>query len=422
MTNPITRDDCLARDRDDPLATFHDAFSLPPDTIYLDGNSLGPLPRDAAQRGADVIETEWGQGLIRSWNSAGWFDLPRRLGEKVAALVGGRSGTAVVTDSTSVDLFKTASAALAVQRADSPQRRVILTQRENFPTDIYVLQGLAEQLGDGYQVRLVDDADIAAGLPAMLDEEVALVVLTQVNYRTGRLFDMAATSRCIHDAGALVIWDLCHSAGALPVDLSSDGADMAVGCTYKYLNGGPGSPAFLWVSQALQDRFTQPLSGWWGHERPFDMDPLYTPAQGIRRYLTGTQPIISMAVAELGLDIAARADVGAVRDKSLALTDLFVDLVEQRLGEHPLTLVTPRNHSERGSQVSIAHPHGFAVMSALIDRGVIGDYREPEILRFGLAPLYIGFADVWDAVETLRDILDHRLWDTPEYQQRGEVT
>ncbi|WP_413332918.1 kynureninase [Brevibacterium sp. GP-SGM9] len=416
------RRSCELRDSDDALRGFREEFLLPPETIYLDGNSLGPRTKGATERAREVIEDEWGTGLIGSWNTAGWWDLPAKLGDKVAGLIGGGAGSAVVTDTTSINLFKAASAALKMQAVDAPERRVILTQRENFPSDIYMLQGLAEQLGDGYEVRLVDDAEVTAGFPTTMTAEVALVVLTHVNYRTGRLFDMESTTSAIHAGGALVVWDLCHSAGALEIDLAGSGADMAIGCTYKFLNGGPGSPAFIWVAEALANRFTQPLSGWWGHDRPFEMSPDYAPAEGIRRYLTGTQGIVSMSVAELGLDIYSHVDMAAVRAKSLELSDLFIELVDSRLSAHPIEIVTPREHAHRGSQVSITHPQGFAIMSALIARGIIGDYREPEVLRFGLTPLYIGFTEVWDTVEALRDILDNRLWDAPEHKVRGAVT
>ncbi|MDN6746517.1 MAG: kynureninase [Brevibacterium sp.] len=421
-STPRDRKACERLDAEDPLRSFKDEFILPPDTIYLDGNSLGARTKGAAERAQEVIEDEWGTGLIRSSNTAGWFDLPATLGEKVAGIVGGGAGSTVVTDTTSINLFKAASAALKMQATDAPERRVILTQRENFPSDIYMLQGLAEQLGDDYEVRLVDDEEVTAGFPNTMSDEVALVVLTHVNYRTGRLFEMESTTSAIHAGGAMVIWDLCHSAGALEIDLAGSGADMAIGCTYKFLNGGPGSPAFIWVAEALQNRFTQPLSGWWGHAKPFEMSPDYAPADGIRRYLTGTQGVISMSVAELGLDIAARADMAAVRAKSLALSDLFIDLIEARLSDHPVDIVTPREHEHRGSQVSITHPEGFAIMSALIERGIIGDYREPEVLRFGLTPLYTGFTDVWDTVEALRDILDNHAWDAPQHKVRGAVT
>ncbi|GAA1547791.1 kynureninase [Brevibacterium picturae] len=422
LSATLDRSACERLDRDDDLRAFRDEFILPPETIYLDGNSLGARTKGAAERAQEVIADEWGTGLIRSWNTAGWFDLPAKLGEKVAGIVGGETGSTVVTDTTSINLFKAASAALKMQSAAAPERRIILTQRENFPSDIYMLQGLAEQLDDGYEVRLVDDEEVTAGFPNSMTDEVALVVLTHVNYRTGRLFDMETTTSAIHAGGAMVIWDLCHSAGALEIDLAGSGADMAIGCTYKFLNGGPGSPAFIWVSEELQNGFSQPLSGWWSHAKPFEMSPDYAPAEGIRRYLTGTQGIVSMSVAELGLDIANGVDMATVRQKSLALSDLFIDLVETRLAEHPIEVVTPREHAHRGSQVSITHPEGFAVMSTLIERGIIGDYREPSVLRFGLTPLYIGFTEVWDTVEALRDILDNRLWDAPQHQVRGAVT
>jgi len=296
-------------------------------------------------------------------------------------------------------------------------RKVILTERSNFPTDIYMAQGLAAWLQRGYQVKLVDTPQELAGA---IDSDTAVVMLTHVNYRTGYQHDMAATSALAHQHGALIVWDLAHSAGAVPLDLHADGADFAVGCTYKYLNGGPGSPAFIWVPQRHQAGFSQPLSGWWGHATPFAMAPDFAPTQGIGRALCGTQPITSLALVECGLDVFAQTSMAAVRSKSLALTDLFIALVEQRCANHPLGLVTPRAHAQRGSQVSFTHPHGYAVMQALIARGVIGDYREPEIMRFGFTPLYTSFTDVWDAVEILKQILDDQAFDISV--ARGAVT
>jgi kynureninase len=294
-----------------------------------------------------------------------------------------------------------------------------VSERDNFPTDLYMIQGMIDFLQQGYELRLIDDE---LPLEAALDEDVAVLLLSHVNYRTGALYDMAATTAQAHQCGVLTIWDLAHSAGAVPVDLNDAQADFAVGCTYKYLNGGPGSPAFIWVSQRHQDRFWQPLSGWWGHQRPFDMATDYQPATGIRRFLCGTQPILSMSLVECGLDVALEADMTEVRAKSLALTDLFIALVEERCKGHPLTLVTPRDHDKRGSHASFRHPEGFAVMQALIARGVIGDYREPEVLRFGITPLYLGYADIWHAVDILKDILDSRSWDRPEFKERTSVT
>ena len=344
--------------------------------------------------------------------------MPKRLGDRLAPLIGARSGEVVVTDSTSLNLFKALAAALQMQaeRAGAA-RRVIITERANFPTDIYMAEGLASWLARGYSVRLVDSAE---ELPAAIDADCAVVMLTHVNYRTGYQHDMAALTAHAHAQGALMLWDLAHSAGAVPVDLNAAGADLAVGCTYKYLNGGPGAPAFIWVPAHHQAAFRQPLSGWWGHAAPFAMAPAFAPVDGIGRALCGTQPIVSLALVECGLEIFEQSSISAIRTKSLALTDLFIELVEARCGAHPLGLVTPREHARRGSQVSFTHPHGYAVMAALIARGVIGDYREPAIMRFGFTPLYTSYADVWDAVEILRSILDDQAYDIAA--ERGAVT
>ena len=414
-----SRNACLQADQQDPLARFRQQFALPADTIYLDGNSLGVLPHSALARSQQVISEQWGQGLIRSWNDAGWFELPGRLGNKLAALLGAGADEVVVTDTTSLNLFKALAAALRIQQQAHPARRVIVSERDNFPTDLYMIQGLIDLLQQGYELRLVDEA---LPLEAALDDDVAVLLLSHVNYRTGYQYNMAATNELAHRHGVLTIWDLAHAAGAVPLALNAADADFAVGCTYKYLNGGPGAPAFIWVAPRHQDRFWQPLSGWWGHAQPFEMRSDYQPAGGIRRFLCGTQPIVSLALLECGLDIALQADMDAVRRKSLALTDLFIELVEQRCGEHPLTLITPRDHAQRGSHVSYRHPHGFAVMQALIAAGVIGDYREPEVLRFGITPLYLGYTDIWDAVDTLKQILDSGSWDAPQFHRRGAVT
>ncbi|MGZ8290005.1 MAG: kynureninase [Telluria sp.] len=413
-----TKPDCAVRDAHDPLAHLRARFDLPQGVIYLDGNSLGARPAAALGRAGQVIAQEWGVDLIGSWNSAGWFEMPRRLGDRLAPLIGAGDGEVVVTDTTSLNLFKALAAALHLQ-AGGPgaARRVIVTERSNFPTDIYMAQGLSSWLDRGYTVRLVDSVE---ELPAAIDASCAVLMLTHVNYRTGYQHDMAAMSAHARAQGALTVWDLAHSAGAVPVDLHAAGADFAVGCTYKYLNGGPGSPAFIWVPERHQAAFTQPLSGWWGHAAPFAMAPDFAPCSGIGRALCGTQPVASLAMVECGLDIFAQTGMDAIRAKSLALTDLFIDLVEARCASHPLGLVTPREHARRGSQVSFTHPHGYAVMQALIARGVIGDYREPAIMRFGFTPLYTSFADVWDAVEILREILDDRAYDI--HASRGAVT
>ncbi|MEN3275271.1 MAG: kynureninase [Massilia sp.] len=415
---PITRADCLARDAQDPLAPLRERFDLPAGVIYLDGNSLGARPRAALARVQEVVAREWGQDLIRSWNTAGWFDMPKRLGDRLAPLVGAHSGEVVVTDTTSLNLFKALAAAIRIQ-AEGPNaaRRVIVTERSNFPTDIYMAEGLTEWLDRGYSLRLVDAIE---ELPAAIDGDCAVVMLTHVNYRTGYQHDMAALTRHAHRNGTLVVWDLAHSAGAVPVDLNGAEADFAVGCTYKYLNAGPGAPAFIWVPARHQAAFSHPLTGWWSHARPFAMSHGFSPCDGIGRALCGTQPVVSLSLVECGLEVFEQTDMAAIRAKSLALTDLFIDLVESTCAEHPLGLVTPREHARRGSQVSFTHPHGYAVMAALIASGVIGDYREPGIMRFGFTPLYTGYADVWDAVAILKDILDRADYDVDA--ERSNVT
>ncbi|TFW11543.1 kynureninase [Massilia arenosa] len=409
------RQDCLALDAADPLAPLRREFALPEGVIYLDGNSLGARPVKSLERAQAVIAAEWGRDLITSWNTAGWFEMPRRLGNLLAPLVGAQENEVVVTDTTSINLFKALAAALYLQK--NTPRKVIVTERSNFPTDIYMAEGLTSWLDRGYSLRLVDSVD---ELPAAIGEDCAVLMLTHVNYRTGYQHDMAAVTALAHARGAVTVWDLAHSAGAVPVDLHAAQADFAVGCTYKYLNGGPGSPAFIWVPCRHQEAFRHPLSGWWSHASPFDMAPAFAPCSGIGRALCGTQPVVSLALVECGLEIFSRTSMEAIRRKSLALTDLFIALLEQRCAHHPLGLVTPREHARRGSQVSVTHPHGYAVMQALIARGVIGDYREPQIMRFGFTPLYTSYADVWDAVEILRQILDDQAYDVNA--QRSAVT
>ncbi|WP_236233594.1 kynureninase [Pseudomonas tohonis] len=414
-----TREDCLALDARDPLGPLREEFFLPEGVIYLDGNSLGARPRPALQRAREVVEKEWGEGLIGSWNSAGWRALPERLGNRLARLIGAGEDEVVITDTTSINLFKVLVAALRVQADRDPSRKVIVTERSNFPTDIYMVEGLADMLQQGYSLRLVDAPE---ELPAAIGTDTAVALITQVNYKTGHLHDMAALTALAHECGALTIWDLCHSAGAVPVDLRGSGADYAIGCTYKYLNGGPGSPAFVWVAPHLRELVWQPLTGWWGHVRQFGMEARYEPAPGIGRYLCGTQPITSLAMVECGLEVFEKTDMQALREKSLALTDLFIERVRARCGEHPLTLVTPLEHARRGSHVSFEHPEGYAVIQALIDRGVIGDYREPRIMRFGFTPLYTGFTDAWDAAEALVDVLDSDAWRAERFMTRKQVT
>ena len=415
----MTREQCLALDQQDPLRSLREQFALPDGVIYLDGNSLGARPRSAAARAADVVSEEWGTGLIRSWNTAGWFELPQRLGNMLAPLVGAGEDEIVVTDTTSINLFKVLAAALRVQQTRDPKRKVIVSEASNFPTDLYIAQGLADLLQQGYSLRLVNAPE---EIDAAVDADTAVLMLTHVNYKTGEMLDMAGLTEMAHARGVLTVWDLAHSAGAVPVALNASKADYAVGCTYKYLNGGPGSPAFLWVAPALRDAFWQPLSGWWGHAAPFAMEPGYRPREGVARFLCGTQPITSLAMVECGLDIFAQTDMQSLRAKSLQLTDLFIALVEARCGHHPLELVTPRAHTRRGSHVSFAHPDGFGLVQALIERGVIGDYREPRVARFGFTPLYTSFTEVWDAVEIMRDVLDSGSYKAERHQTRGQVT
>lgn len=414
-----TRSHCQALDAQDPLAPLRQQFALPEGVIYLDGNSLGARPVASLARAQQVIAEEWGNGLIRSWNSAGWADLSQRLGNRLAPLIGARDGEVVITDTTSINLFKVLSAALSVQRQRQPNRRVIVSEASNFPTDLYIAEGLTELLQQGYSLRLVNSPD---ALPQAIDQDVAVVMLTHVNYKTGYMYDMQALTALSHECGALSIWDLAHSAGAVPIDLHQAEADYAIGCTYKYLNGGPGSQAFVWVNPQLVDVVRQPLSGWFGHTRQFAMESAYTPSTGIARYLCGTQPITSLAMVECGLEIFAQTDMASLRSKSLALTDLFIALVEERCAAHGLELITPREHAKRGSHVSFEHPEGYAVIQALIARGVIGDYREPRIMRFGFTPLYTSFTEVFDAVEILGEILDKRTWDQPQFKVRNSVT
>ena len=417
-----TRQDCLALDAQDALAPLREQFSLPTGLIYLDGNSLGVLPKTAAARVQQVVTQEWGVGLIGSWNSAGWMDLPQRLGDKIARLVGAGKGELVVADSTSVNLFKVLSAAIDICRADAPQRRVILSERSNFPTDLYIAESLARQ--HGMTLTLVDDAD---EIPAHLNDSLAVLMLTEVNYRSGRLHDMAGLTRAAHAAGALALWDLAHSAGALPVDLTGSDADFAVGCGYKYLNGGPGAPAFVWAHPRHASRFWQPLAGWLGHARPFEFTADYRPAAGITRFICGTPPVLSLAALECGLDSVLAAEpfggMPALRAKSLALTALFAQLVEARCAGRGLTLASPREDARRGSQVCFAHETaGYPIIQALIARGVVGDFRAPDILRFGFTPLYLRFVDVWDAVEQLLQVLESGEWKQARFNQRSAVT
>ncbi|MSO51583.1 MAG: kynureninase [Acidobacterium sp.] len=425
----ITRRDCLARDSADPLASLRAQFAMAgadaEGVIYLDGNSLGALPAATGDRIKAVVESEWGVGLIRSWNSAGWIDLGQRIADKIATLIGAAPGEVVVADSTSVNLYKVLSAALAIQKT-RPARAAVVSERTNFPTDLYIADTLAR--AHGLELVLAETDEI----PALLDERVAVLMLTHVNYRTGRMHRMADITEAAHAAGAVVVWDLAHSAGALPVDLNGADADFAVGCGYKYLNGGPGAPAFAWaharhLAWMDQQQWRQPLAGWLGHAAPFAFTPDYRPGAGMARFICGTPPMLSLAALECGVDTLLAAEpfggIAAIRDKSIALTELFIALVESHCAGHELTLVTPRAAGARGSQASFAHATGgYQVMQALIARGVIGDFRAPDILRFGFTPLYTRFVDVWDAVAQLEEVMTSGEWREPRFNIRAAVT
>jgi kynureninase len=401
-------------DARDPLADRRALFAVPDSMVYLDGNSLGVLPRATPARIAEVVEKEWGEGLIRSWNQADWINLPARVGAMIAPLIGAEPDEVIAADSTSVNLFKMIAAALHMR----PGRRKIITETGNFPTDLYVMQGIEELLGD--RVELVS---VAPGeLFEALDEETALLSLTHVNYRDGNIHDMKALSKRAHQMGALTVWDLSHTAGAMPVDLNDAGADFAVGCGYKYLNGGPGAPAFLFVAGQHQEQIRPPLSGWMGHARPFDFAGEYEPAEGIARNLCGTPAILGLAALEMGLETFRGVDMDAIRVKSMALGDLFIDLVDQLCAAHAFALGSTRDCQARGSQVSLLHDDGYPIMQALIARGIIGDFRPPDVMRFGMAPLYTRYQDVWDAVSGLAAIMDGEVWRDPAFAARAAVT
>jgi kynureninase len=410
----VNRAHCEALDRGDPLAAKRAAFAIPEGMIYLDGNSLGVLPRNVAGRVQDVVERQWGETLILSWNVHGWFHLPQKVGDRIARLIGAPKGSVVAGDTISVNLFKLLGAAAKL----NPGRRVILSDSGNFPSDLYVAQGFRDLMDDGYVLKVVEPEAVMGAI----DETIAFTMLTEVDYRTSRLHDMKSVTAKAHAAGALTIWDLAHSAGALPVDLEGAGADFAVGCTYKYLNGGPGAPAFLYVSPDLQNRVRPALAGWWGHEAPFAFDLDYRPAPGIIRNQCGTQPMLSLAALDAALDVFDDVGMTALREKSVALCKTFIDLVEQRCAKHGVTLAGPRDMARRASHVSLHHRQGYAVMQALIAARVIGDFRAPDMMRFGFTPLYTSFAEVWDAVEILARILDGEEWNQPQFLARKAVT
>lgn len=426
----MNREDCLALDAQDELRALRDLFDVPAGKVYLDGNSLGAMPKATAARVADVVTREWGCDLIESWNKAGWIEQPQRIGNKIARLIGAGEGEVVAVDSTSVNLFKVLSVGAALAAKDAPERRVILSERDNFPTDLYIAQSVAKQFG--MTLKLVEASELAAALSGEQAEQLGLVMLTHVNYRTGQMHEMAAVTAAVHAAGARMIWDLAHSAGAVPVDLRAAEADFAVGCGYKYLNGGPGAPAFVWVNPRHGERLDteqlwQPLSGWMGHAAPFAFTTDYQPGSGIQRFVCGTPSALALSALECGVDTVLAAEqfggMEALRRKSLALSDVFIRLVQQRCEGFGLRLQTPLATVKRGSQVSFyRESDGYAIMQALVARGVVGDYREPGILRFGFTPLYVRFSDVWDAVAHLVEVLRQEEWKQPRFQRMAAVT
>lgn len=387
-------------------------FDLPEGIIYLDGNSLGPRPRAVSERVRACIEDEWGAMLITAWNRAGWMELPRRLGDRIGRLIGAEPGSVVLGDTLSIKVYQALASALEMR----PDRRVILSDTGNFPSDLYMADGLVRTLGQGYELRTVAPEAVEAAI----GRDLAVLMITEVDYRTGRKHDMRRLIEKAHAAGALVVWDLAHSAGAVEVDLKGAKADFAVGCTYKYLNSGPGGPAFIYIAPALQAQVRPALSGWLGHEAPFAFDPDYRPGAGIERMRVGTPPVLQLAALEASMDIWDRVSMAEVRARSIDLTEAFIKAVEANCPA--LTLASPRDPGQRGSQVSFRHPEGYAIMQALIARGVIGDFRAPDILRFGFTPLYTTMADVEGAVAVLKEIMDRGLWDREEFRRRARVT
>ena len=409
----LTLADAAQRDAADPLAYTRAHFDLPEGLIYLDGNSLGALPRAATAIVSEVLRDQWGQSLISSWNRHDWIGLPQRLGAKIAPMIGADADEVIVTDTTSVNLFKLIAAALGAR----PERHTILSEAGNFPTDLYMAQGVAA-MREGCVLKAVPGTDTLAAI----DETVAVVLLTHVHYKSGQLHDMAGITAAAHAKNALVIWDLSHSTGAVTVDLGECNADLAVGCGYKYLNGGPGAPAFLYVARRLQAELRSPLSGWMGHAAPFAFEDGYRPAPGIDRFLCGTPSVLAMAALGAGLATFEGVDRDALFAKGRALGDYCIELMEARCAGRGFTLMSPRDAGTRGSHVSFAHPQAWPICQALIARGVVGDFRAPDVLRLGFAPLYIGYCDIWRAVEAIRDVVDSGAWDTPAYHAKAAVT
>ncbi|WP_394191765.1 kynureninase [Pseudoalteromonas atlantica] len=408
-------DDIIALDKADPLAHKRAEFALPVNTVYLDGNSLGALPKVVKSRVAEVVTQQWGEHLIRSWNDHHWIDLPTQVGEKIAPIIGAAPGQVVCCDSISINLFKLLSSALSL----NSERNVVLSTEDNFPTDLYMVQGVSDLLGEDLcQLKLVAEQQITQSLT----DDVAVLLLTQVNFRSGQLLDMHALTKHAQDKGILVIWDLAHSAGALPVELDKCNADFAVGCGYKYLNGGPGSPAFLYVAKRHQAAVKQPLSGWMGHAKPFAFDAQYQGADNVNQYLCGTPSVIAMSALDAALDVWHDVNIFHIREKSIALADVFIKLVRSQSCLADLDLCSTEDSTQRGSQLAFAHDNAFAICQALIEKGVIADFRAPNILRFGFTPLYNSFEDIWKAVTILADVVYTQLYKEPRFNKAVKVT
>ena len=408
-----TRQECAALDQSDELGHFRNEFILRNDEIYLDGNSLGPLSKSVQRRVSETLNAEWGEGLIRSWNAAGWMEQPTRLGDRIAPLIGAQPGEVLVADTLTFLIAKLVGGALALQ----PERDIILTDRANFHSDLYIIEAMSKMAGRPITVKAIDRSD----LDGELNERVALVELTHVDFRTGEALDLAGITKKVHDVGALVLWDFAHSAGAVELDVTSANVDFAAGCGYKYLNGGPGAPAFLYIRKTWQGKIGNPLPGWLGHARPFNFEPTFEAAPGVQGFVTSSPSVIALAALDGALEVWDQVTMAQVRRKSVALTDLFLNLVGERLPD-VFVNVTPVDQERRGSQVALAHPEGYAIIQALIARGVIGDFRDPDICRFGFAPLYVRFVDVFDAVEHIVAVIENDEYRDPRFAVRNAVT
>lgn len=413
--NKIKLEDLKYLDKQDPLSRYREEFFLPKNTIYFDGNSLGPVPKKTIKNLNKTINEEWGKDLINSWNKANWINLPQTLGDKIAPLLGAKSGEVVVVDSTSLNLFKVLTSALRLNK----NRKKIVSESTNFPSDLYILEGVNGMLNNHYECQLIDD-DI--NFEKYIDSSTAVVMLSHINYKTGRISDMKKITDYAHQQGALVVWDLSHSVGVIPMDLHNIGVDFAVGCTYKHLNGGPGAPGFLYVHSDLIAIVSQPLSGWLGHSDPFAFEAKYTPANNINKFICGTPSILSYKAVESALDIFDEISLEQVREKSIQLSELFIKLIQQECGDFGFELFSPIDAALRGSQISYKHENAYPIMQSLISRGIIGDYREPNILRFGISPLYMRYEDVWSAIICLKNIMQSNEWDSSNFKIRNYVT